>query len=397
VTLPASPAPSATPSATGGAASAPRGRGPKLLFVDDEPSVLEGISANLRRNFDVQTASSGALGLEILKFEPSIAVVVSDMRMPHMNGAQFLTAAREVAPNAVRMLLTGHTDIESAVAAVNKGQIFRFLTKPCARDDLRAAVDAAVEQHRLVHAEKELLEQTLRGSVKALVDILALTNPGAFGRANRIKTHVLELAAQMGVTETWQLEVAALTSQLGYITLPHDLWEKLVHHHQLTEDERKLVAKAPEAGAQLLDSIPRLEAVREILSAHVKPPRRDPNATPHRKLVEVGAHLLRFALDYDDQCATSPARAIEVMRSRADLYDADVRAAFDRACGLAAARPVKELTLVGLRVGMTFADDVRMASGALLVACGYEITPSFLQRVRSFPFGALTGPFKVYG
>src|SRR5439155_12955060 len=130
-------------------------------------------------------------------------------------------------PNAVRMLLTGQSDFDSAVIAVNKGQLFRVLTKPCARDDLRAAIDAAIEQHRLQIAERELLEQTVRGSIEMLCDILALVNPASFGRANRIKAHVIELAIELGLGETWQLEVAAMTSQLGYITLPDELTEKL--------------------------------------------------------------------------------------------------------------------------------------------------------------------------
>lgn len=140
---------------------------PRVLFVDDEQQVLDGIAANLRRSFEVATATSAA-GLELLRADPRIAVVVSDMRMPGMTGAAFPTQAREVAPQAVRILLTGQCDLDSAVAAVHGGQLFRFLTEPCQRDHLRVAIDTAVEQHRLQGAERELLEQTLPGSVRML-------------------------------------------------------------------------------------------------------------------------------------------------------------------------------------------------------------------------------------
>src|SRR5262245_27108832 len=100
---------------------------PKILCVDDEPNVLEGLSMHLRRGHEVLTATSGRAGLDLLRDNPSIAVVISDMRMPQMDGATFLATARHIAPNAVRMLLTGQTEMESAISAVNDGQIFRFL------------------------------------------------------------------------------------------------------------------------------------------------------------------------------------------------------------------------------------------------------------------------------
>ena len=112
-------------------ATAPAPDRPRVLFVDDEPAVLEALALNLRRTYDVVTATSGQAGLEYLWAQSDFAVVVSDMRMPKMDGTTFLALARDAAPDAVRILLTGHTDIDAAVKVVNHGQIFRFLTKPC--------------------------------------------------------------------------------------------------------------------------------------------------------------------------------------------------------------------------------------------------------------------------
>jgi FixJ family two-component response regulator len=367
---------------------------PHLLFVDDEQPVLDAIAANLRRSFEVATATSGAAGLDALRRDPQIAVVVSDMRMPAMTGAVFLTHAREVAPHAVRMLLTGHSDLQSAITAVNQGQLFRFLTKPCQRDELRSAIDSAVEQYRLQHAERELLEQTLRGSIKMLVDILALTSPAAFGRANRIKTRVLELAHALGFVETWQLEVAALASQLGYITLPHELCDKLEHHEPLTDDDRRVLARAPETTAALLGNIPRLEVVREILTHHVRPPRpRNTMAMGRLRLVELGAHVLRTALDLDELGkADDP---VGELRARGS-YDAEVLEALERIESERRARQqIIDVAPADLRVGMVVAEDVRLATGTLLVARGYEVTRSFIERVRNFPSGAIRGAIRI--
>ena len=116
----------------------PRAGGkPTILCVDDEPLVLEGLQDALRRAFDVRVAASGPEGLALLKCRPrDFAVVMSDMRMPQMTGSIFLREARRIAPLAVRILLTGYTDADAAIDAVNDGQIFRFLSKPCCHEEL---------------------------------------------------------------------------------------------------------------------------------------------------------------------------------------------------------------------------------------------------------------------
>ena len=380
--------------AAGAATSTALADRPRVLFVDDEPAVLEAIAANLRRGFDVVTAPSGAAGLERLKADSTIRVVVSDMRMPQMDGATFLARAREVAPTTVRMLLTGQADMSSAIDAVNDGQIFRFLTKPCPRDTLRATVEGAVEQHRLQSIEREMLEQTVRGAVKMLFDILALTSPAAFGRGNRLKTRVLALAAAIGVTETWHLEVAALSSQLGYVSLSHELIERIARGDVLTEEERHLVARAPETALKLLSNIPRLEAVTGILAAHLKPPRRA--GTTWRSTSELGAHLLRFAIDLDDlEGAGGHPLDLQVVKQKLPNADAEVMAAYEKVRNGAAAVGTKEVALPLLRVGMTLAEDVRLTTGAMLVARGYEITAQFIDRIHGFPPGTLRPTLKV--
>jgi FixJ family two-component response regulator len=193
-----------------------------------------------------------------------MAVVVSDMRMPGMDGAAFLAEVRSRWPEVVRMLLTGQSDIESAIAAINKGQIFRFLTKPCPPPALLAAVQAAVAQHELITAERVLLEQTLHGSIKALTDMLALVSPVSFGRATRVKQLVSDIAGHLGLKERWQVEVAAMLSQIGHMTLPAETAERVYYGRALSNDEQRLVARLPGLTESLLGNIPRLETVREI-------------------------------------------------------------------------------------------------------------------------------------
>ncbi|HEX3761409.1 MAG TPA: HD domain-containing phosphohydrolase [Kofleriaceae bacterium] len=372
-----------------------------MLFVDDEPAVLDSIAVNLRRSFDVVTATSGAAGLEYLRAQSDFAVVVSDMRMPKMDGATFLALALDASPDTTRILLTGQADLDAAIKVVNHGQVFRFLTKPCPRDTLRTAIDSAVLQHRLVTGERVLLEQTLRGSVKMLVDVLAVSSPAAFGRAHQIKARVVQLAALLGVLDSWQLEVAALASQLGYIVLPHELCDKLERRARLTADEQRVVVRAPEVTEQLLANIPRLEAVRAMLALHLRPPPRNPAADPSTQLIELGAHLLRVAVDLvalEPMCSDPTRSPFAELGVQTELYDPEVLAAVDELYGERATAPrftVKTFATANLDVGMVLAEDVRLSNGALLVARGFEVTASFLERLRNFPPGVFDDEFKI--
>ncbi len=146
--------------------------------------------------------------------------------------------ARTLRPDTVRLLLTGHSDLEAAIAAVNHGQVFRFLTKPCAPPELIGAIDAAFAQYNMMHAEKVLLEQTLHGSIKTLTDVLALKHlaRGAFGRAQRVKQTVSKMLDALAITDRWQVELAAMVSQLGYVSLPPEILEKSFYNPQNTLD-----------------------------------------------------------------------------------------------------------------------------------------------------------------
>jgi len=133
--------------------------GDKILFVDDEPAVLDGIRRMLHRDYEVDTAVDGATGLASVQAFGPYSIVVSDMRMPTMNGAQFLARVRQRAPDTVRMLLTGYTDIGAAIDAVNEANIFRFLTKPCEKEVLISAIKIGLDQYHAITAEKKLAEK----------------------------------------------------------------------------------------------------------------------------------------------------------------------------------------------------------------------------------------------
>src|ERR1035438_5734524 len=156
---------------------------PNVLLVDDELDLLTGLARALRPEpFNLVVATSGPLALDLLRSRGPFAVIVSDLRMPGMDGVELLGRARTVCPDTVRMLFTGQLDTDMAIAAVNKGAIFRFIAKPCLRTAMALILQGGVEQYNLITAQRVLQEQTLHGTIKALTDILALVSPLAFGQ-----------------------------------------------------------------------------------------------------------------------------------------------------------------------------------------------------------------------
>ena len=359
---------------------------PCVLFVDDEPNVLSGLRRTVRGRFRAVVAEGGQAALDVLRDTDDIAVVVSDMRMPGMDGAEFLTAVREGWPDVVRILLTGQADLEAAIAAVNRGQIFRFLTKPCPPDVLLPTLETAAEQYRLVHAERELTEGTLRGAVQVLADVLSLANPAAFSAANNIRAIVSQLAERLELEDPWQFEVAALLSQLGGVALPEDVLARHRAGQDLNEDEIEAVSRIPSLGADLLDDIPRLEEVAEMVRLQREPVRDRWLAEPWPR-TGIGASLLRVATDLD--ALTAAGRGIgaatdELAQRRREYHPAVLEALLTDPLDEGGEEVVRTVPVTGLRPGMVLDEDLSDADGTLLVSRGHAVSAPLLARIDRF-------------
>lgn len=369
---------------------------PRVLCVDDEPQILQGLVLHLRRHFKVTTADGPLVALKMLEDEGPPAVIVSDMRMPGMDGATLLKRVLQRYPETTRILLTGEPSRDSAATAVNEGQIFRFLTKPCAPDELRAAVEAGVKQYHLYNAEKVLMQETLVGCINALIDVLAMTNPVAFGRTNRVKRMANELAVAVGAGGFWQLEAAAMLSQIGYISLPTELVEKLYYGKRLTPAEDALAAGAPRVAQALLGRIPRIEQVMQILQeSQAEPTPQAPDGQ-----IKLGADLLRLVLAYDALIVAGHPldTALQKLRAHSPAHAPSYIAALTALIGEGAAKQAVSEVAVGLlQSGMIILEDLRTAVGTLLVPKGFEVTDAFLERQRNFDSGLLQKRVRVMG
>ncbi len=363
----------------------------KILCVDDEPNVLEGLALQLRRGYQVHTAVGGPAGLASIESEGPFAVVLSDMRMPEMDGAAFLKRVREIAPDTTRMLLTGQTDMKSAIEAVNCGQLFRFLTKPCPRESLHDAMEAAVEQHRLVTSQKELLDQTLKGAVAVLTEVLSLAAPAAFSRSETLRGYVAHAAERLGLDNAWELELAAMLAHLGCITLPPDLLNRHLAGQPLNAVESKMIAEHPETGHRLLTHIPRLGAVAEMIRFQQRP-----GAGPEGP-VRLGAELVRTSMAVDALVAKGHTVAEAVGHlGRQGGFDRKLLAALsycqlvDRGDTVVAVR-IHELTPF-----MTLDEDVRAVAGNVVLTKGRKLNAPTIERLRNFARGTgLIEPVRV--
>jgi response regulator RpfG family c-di-GMP phosphodiesterase len=267
-------------------------------------------------------------------------------------------------------------------------------------ETLVASVRAAAEQHRLITTERVLLDQTLRGSIQALTDVLSLANPLAFGRAIRLKQLCADVVGGLGLALSWQIEVAAMLSQIGCITLAPDTHEKLYYGKPLDHDEAELVRNLPMLAVQLLDKIPRLEAVRAILlnePTNFDGTGNTPGA-PKGQAIPLGARILKIASDYDtlEAAGHEPNAAIAILREHNGKYDPDILASLVRAKATAPTRGLSEVLLAAVRPGMYLAKGVSSTNGMLLVARGQEVTTGLLQRLRNLPIGTIREPITVF-
>jgi response regulator RpfG family c-di-GMP phosphodiesterase len=364
---------------------------PTVLVVDDEPRILESIRALLEEDFKVESETDGARALGVLD-EDSVAVILADQRMPGLSGDEFLAKARETS-DATRILLTGYADMDALIRAVNDGGIHTYVSKPWEPLQLKNTVSRAAEcfrqlhqqrsaLERLIETERELLENTLRGSVGVLSEILGLVNPPAFGRAQRIRRYVLHMAESMNLENRWQYELAAMLSQIGCVTVPAEILERSYDCKPLSKKEQEILSAQSKVGHDLLAKIPRLEKVAQMVAQQGL---RSSGAHGSGEAVTTGSHLLQIASDMDEQLMRGYPLESVLDRLRGDpRYNSKFLGALQQLQIEEATRTVRSIPLSGLRPQMIANAGIYCKNGVLLLAKGQVITESALARLNAF-------------
>ncbi len=379
----------------------------KILLVDDDPNLLAGLRRQLRRDYDIDCAQGAPNALQSLREGNQYAVIVSDMRMPEMNGVDFLETVAQRFPDPVRIMLTGNADQKTAIDAVNKGHVFSFLTKPCAPEQFCKALDSALEQFRLKRLEKDLLERTLAGSVKVLLDVMRVSNPLAFGRSCTLREPAEAIARQLGSANLWEIKIATLLSSIGWISVPEHVLDKLVQHRTLTPQEREFVTRQPEFAYELLGGVPRLNEVARIV--RYQDQNFDGSGGPDGKAltgedIPLGSRILKVlhAVTPMDRPKRPTARAIGALPVDGRLYDPAVILVAKSVLtvtpdsGSSASAEALEVPVGRLLPGDVLEADLIAADGTLLLGAGNEMSELLIAKLRRHPsYANLVGPVLV--
>lgn len=374
----------------------------RILLVDDEINVLNGFRRTLGSQYDCAYAQGAAEALAELCQSPDIAVIVTDMRMPGMDGITFIKQARQVAPDAIYMMLTGNADVDTAAVAVNQGQVFRFLNKPCPPEVLLPALDAALRQHELVIAEQELLRKTLTGSVRLLTEMLGLARPGLAEHNGRVRRTVRQLVQTLELPDLWAHEVAALLSQIGRFTLPTDLASADPKSIEDPEDLRLLLSH-PQRAAQMLRHIPRLGLAGQIIEQQLDAtePQSKPAEAVGDEALRWAACVLRVALAFDHVYAKIE-NEVEARKAVADLLGDPCPVVTQALIEMATTEcensvaPLRVLNADQLRPGMFTAAPVLLCDARPLLGRGRELSEPLIAQLRAHvDRGLLAEPLDV--
>ena len=424
-------APQESPPAAG-AASPPA----TILFVDDEPNILSSLRRLFRpQGYRIFIAEGGAAGLEVLARE-KIDLVISDMRMPEMDGARFLEQVRDRWPEAIRILLTGYSDIGSTINAINRGEIYRYIAKPWDDNDITLIVREALERRRLETENEHLLgltrrqneelkalnsgleakveertaevrqtmsflemanqqlKKTLLTTVRVLSGLVEMRGGPIAGHSRRVAEHSRTIAGRLGLDENQIQEIvlAALLHDIGKIAIPDRVLEK--PFNVLSQEERALVIKHPTQGAMALMEIEQLKGPALIIRHHHEA--FDGSGFPDQLrgvAIPLGARILAVANEFDAlQLGTLVNRRLTVaecrtfmLDNRGKRYDPDVLDAFDGAlqAALDKAKPRDvALRLHQLQPGMVLAQDLVNHDKYLLLAKGFILTPVVIEQLK---------------
>ena len=359
---------------------------PKVLFVDDEPEVLSSFLSILKIHYDISTSDNPVEAVSIVKNNGPFSVVVSDYRMPKMNGVELLSEIMKIEKNTTRILLTGYSDFQAIVQAINNGNIYRYLTKPIVIEQLINNIDDGIRQYNLLKSEKELLEKTLKGSIKLLIDLLSVSNTKSFVRVSRVKNIVKRLASKLNYEPMWEAEIAVMLSEIGLVGVPFDIVDKKERRLPLTPEEIKIYNNHPKIGSELIKNIPRLENIARAIEYQSVSNFTDfdPSEIDSNKALML-SQIITVAKIYDkiSDAGLSHLDAIDYLNKRKNFSPHIIKLLeieFDDR-DISRSASIESVFIEDLKEDMILADDIVDNFGMILYAKGKELSDMILSLI----------------
>lgn len=424
---------------------------PSILCVDDEPSILSSLRRLFRTHgYHIFTAESGAAGLQLLESEP-VDLIISDMRMPEMDGAQFLERVRERWPDTVRILLTGYSDIQSILDAINRGEIFRYITKPWDDNDIVLVVRHALERKALEQEKRRLEELAQRQneelkelnaslerkveertaelkvahdslvsandklktnfltSIKVFSGMIEMRSEHLAGHSRRVADLARKIAIKMDQDsrDTQEIFISGLLHNIGKIAFSDELLSTPLN--MMNGETLGIYRKHPIRGEQLLMPLENLRGAAKIIRSQQE--RFDGHGFPDGisgLVIPMGARILAIASDYYNlqigimiqrRLPAEEATAV-ILKSRGTRYDPVVLSAFEsvitgKADNIEVALPETLVSTRQLLPGMTIARDLVTQDGVLLLSVEHVLNERLIQQILDFEASA-DAPIMVY-
>ena len=409
-------------------APAPLGSAPTILCVDDEPNILSSLRRLFRtKGYLVKTAESGQQGLQIMEQTP-VDLVISDMRMPEMDGAKFLQHVRTRWPETVRLLLTGYADVASIIEAINRGEIYRYITKPWDDNDILLLVQHALdrkalelEKNRLelltqaqnnelkvlnasletkVEARTAELKTTFVTAIKVFSALIEMRGGALAGHSRRVADLARKIALAMGLDAklVQDVFVAGLVHEIGKVGFS----DELLSTPMATMNPKQLdqYRKHPGLAEQLLMPLQELRGTTAMIAAQLE--RFDGTGYPQQlvgEAIPVGARILALSSDYDYfQIGTFAQRSLNVddiktliKHGSGKRYDPQVVDAFMVILAGAAADESGKLAMGeiavaarDLKTGMVLSRDLIAPNGLLMLSALHALDARLIQRLLDF-------------
>ena len=348
----------------------------KVLFIDDDVNILQAFKRSFRKKYNFMTAEDPEQAIYVIKEHGPFTVIVSDMKMPKLDGASFLGRLKTVCPNTVRIMLTGNSDLQTAVDAVNKGEVFRFHNKPCSFEELGVSIDAAIEQYYLHKGELDILENTVAGCLQLLADIVDASRSRLVDD-EMLGMGVRHICNKLHVAFDWQMDVACSLMQIGAITLPSKLFDKNLDIKDLMPEDIDLIFSVPSISAGLIEHIPRLMPISNLLN-HAHNGQDDIRSSI---LTIVYAALVPLGhMNQDDRWGYAVGHYGD--------FDVSVVHAFEdweqKHNGIQIKFKEFSAMIKDLQPGYILCGHVELEDGRILAASGTKLTPMLLKRIVNF-------------